>query len=73
MLIAFVVLNVVNHQVKLKLCGLTADRLFILKTINVNGKSFINVNVKQFGGLGAMIVHLQNLAIALFGTPMTTI
>jgi hypothetical protein len=69
----FVALNVGSHLVKLKRCGLIADRLFILKTINANGKSFINVIAKQLGGLGATIAHLQNLAIALFGTPMTTI
>jgi hypothetical protein len=69
----FVALNVGSHLVKPKQCGLIADRLFILKTINANGKSFINVIAKQLGGLGATIAHLQNLAIALFGTPMTTI
>jgi len=62
----FVVLNVGSHLVKLKMCGLTADRLFIPKIINVNGKNFITVNAKRFGGLGVMIVLLQNLAIAQF-------
>jgi hypothetical protein len=69
----FVVQNVVNRPVKLKLCGLIADRLFIPKTINASGKSFITVNVRRFGGLGATIAHLQNLAIAPLETIMTTI
>jgi hypothetical protein len=55
------------------LCGLTADRLFILKIINASGKSFITVSAKQSGGLGAMIAHPQNLAIAQFGTSMAMI
>jgi hypothetical protein len=62
----FAALNVDSHPVKLKLCGLIADRLFILKTINVNGKSFINAIANQCGGLGATIAHPQNLAIARF-------
>jgi hypothetical protein len=69
----FAVLNVDNRLAKLNRYGLTADRLFILKIISVSGKSFINANVKQFGGLGAMIAHRQNLAIARFGTIMMTI
>jgi hypothetical protein len=71
--LGFAVLNVDSPLVKPKQCGLIADRLFIQKTINANGKSFINVIAKQLGGLGATIAHRQNLAIALFGTPMTTI
>lgn len=66
MLTAFVVLVVDNCQVKLKLCGLIADRLFILKTISANGRSFIAVNVNRYGGLGAMIALRQTLAIAQF-------
>jgi hypothetical protein len=62
----FLVLNVDSHPVKLKTCGLTADRLSILKIISASGKSFITANAKQFGGLGVMIVLLQNLAIAQF-------
>jgi len=69
----FAVLNVDNRLAKLNRYGSTADRLFILKIISVSGKSFINVNVKQFGGLGVMIAHRQNLAIARFGTIMMTI
>jgi hypothetical protein len=63
MLIALVVRAVGNHQVKPKLCGLIADRLFTQKIISVSGKSFIAVNVNRSGGLGAMIVHHQNFAI----------
>lgn len=73
MLMGFVVLNVDSHQARLLLCGLTADRLFILKIINASGKSFITVSAKQSGGLGAMIAHPQNLAIAQFGTSMAMI
>lgn len=73
MLMAFAVLNVDSHLARQKLCGSIADRLFILKTINASGKSFITVNVKPFGGLGAMIAQHQNLAIAPFGTPMAMI
>jgi len=69
----FVVLNVDSHQVKLRLCGLTVDRLFIRKTINASGKNFINVSANQLGGLGAMIVHHQNLVIALCEKNMMTI
>jgi hypothetical protein len=69
----FAVLVVDNRQVKLKLCGLTADRLFIPKTINANGKNFIAVSANRFGGLGVTIVHHQNLAIGQFGTIMMTI
>jgi hypothetical protein len=64
------VLNVGNCQAKQRLCGLTADRLFIQKITSVNGKSFITVNVRLYGGLGVTIAHHQNLAIAQFGTPM---
>jgi hypothetical protein len=71
--LGFVVLNVDSHQARLLLCGLTADRLFILKIINASGKSFITVSAKQSGGLGAMIAHPQNLAIAQFGTSMAMI
>jgi hypothetical protein len=63
----FAVLNVDSRLVKLKLCGLTADRLFIPITINANGKNFINVNVNRYGGLGATIVRRQSLAIGQFG------
>ncbi len=73
MLMGFVVLNVDSRQAKPKPCGLTADRLFIPKTINASGKSFITVNVRLCGGLGAMIAHHQNLAIALFVISMATI
>jgi hypothetical protein len=73
MLMGFVVLNVDSRQAKPKQCGLIADRLFIPKIINASGKSFITVNVKQLGGLGATIVHHQNLAIARFATPMAMI
>ena len=69
----FAVQNVDSPQARLMLCGLIADRLFIRKIINASGNSFTTVSAKQSGGLGATIAHLQNLAIALFGTPMTTI
>jgi hypothetical protein len=69
----FVVLSVDSRQATPKQCGLIADRLFIPKIINASGKSFITVNVKQCGGLGATIAHHQNLAIALFVTSMATI
>ncbi len=72
MLMGFVVLAVDSHQVKLKQCGLTADRLFIPKTTSVNGKSFIAVIANQYGGLGATIAHLQSLAIGRFGIIMMT-
>ena len=62
----FAVRAVDKRLAKLKQCGLTADRLYIPKIINVSGKSFINVNVSLFGGLGATIALLQNLAIAQF-------
>jgi len=68
----FSVIVVDNHQVKLKLCGLTVDRLFILKIINASGKSFIAVSAKMSGGLGVMIALLQNLAIGQFQTIMMT-
>jgi hypothetical protein len=71
--IVFVVLNVGSYRVKLMLCGLTVDRLFIRKTTNASGKNFINVSANQLGGLGATIAHHQNLAIALCGTIMMTI
>jgi hypothetical protein len=58
--------NVGNGQTALSRYGLTADRLFIPKTINANGKSFIIVAANLYGGLGAMIVRHQNLAIAPF-------
>ncbi len=64
MLMASVVRVVDNCQVKLKLCGLIADRLFILKITSASGKSFIAVNVNRYGGLGATIALRQNLAIA---------
>ena len=73
MLMGFVVLNVDSHQAQLKLCGLTADRLFIRKIINASGKSFITVSANRCGGLGAMIARHQNLAIAPFGTHMAMI
>jgi hypothetical protein len=73
MLTGFVALSVDSPLVKLKLYGLIADRLFILKTINVNGKSFINAIANQYGGLGVMIVQPQSLAIARFGIIMTTL
>lgn len=66
MLMAFAVLVVDNYQVKLKLCGSIADRLFIPKTISASGKSFIAVNVNRYGGLGATIALRQSLAIARF-------
>ncbi len=69
----FIVLNVGSRRVKLKLCGLTVDRLFIPKIINASGKNFINVSVNQFGGLGAMIAHHQSLAIAQFRIVLMTI
>jgi hypothetical protein len=69
----FAVLNVDSHLAKLMLCGSIADLLFIPKTINASGKSFITVSAKPFGGLGATIAHHQNLAIAPFGTPMAMI
>jgi hypothetical protein len=55
-----------SHRANLKQCGLIADRLFILKTINANGKSFIAVSANQSGGLGVAIALRQNLAIGLF-------
>jgi hypothetical protein len=73
MLMDFVVLNVDSRQAKPKQCGLTADRLFILKIINASGKSFITVNVRLCGGLGVTIAHHRSLAIAPFGTPMAMI
>ena len=69
----FIVLNVGSHRARLKLCGLIADRLFIPKITNVNGKNFINVNAKRYGGLGVTIAPLQNLAIAPFRIVLMTI
>lgn len=73
MLPVFAVLVVVNRQVKLNLCGLIADRLFIPKTISASGKSFIIANVKRLGGLGVMIARHQSLAIGRFGKTMAKI
>jgi hypothetical protein len=69
----FVALSVDSPLVKLKLYGLIADRLFILKTINVNGRSFINAIANQYGGLGVTIAPHQNLAIGRFGIVMAMI
>jgi hypothetical protein len=73
MLLVFAVLAVVNRQVKLKLYGLIADRLFILKTISASGRNFIIANVMRLGGLGVMIAPHQSLAIGPFGITMAKI